>query len=64
MSGTATSLLSVIETLNGLAGYEIQVSINPDFVRSDEIKTLYGSPVLLEAAVGNYRKFILPDTLA
>jgi len=63
-SGTATSLLSVIETLNGLAGYEIQVSINPDFVRSDEIKTLYGSPVLLEAAVGNYRKFILPDTLA
>ena len=63
-SGTATALLSVIETLNGLAGYEIQVSINPDFVRSDEIKTLYGSPVLLEAAVGKYRKFTLPDTLA
>jgi len=63
-SGTATSLLSVIETLNSLAGYEIKVAINPDFVRSDEIKTLYGSPALLEAAVGNYRKFTLPDTLA
>ena len=63
-SGTATSLLSVIETLNDLAGYDIQVSINPDFIRSDEIKTLYGSPALLEAAIGNYRKYALTDTLA
>ncbi|MHC8604055.1 GDP-mannose 4,6-dehydratase [Arenicellales bacterium IMCC58067] len=63
-SGTATSLLSVIETLNGLAGYEIKVSINPDFVRSDEIKTLYGSPALLETVIGNYRKFTLTATLA
>ena len=63
-SGKATSLLSVIETLNQLAGFEIKVSINPDFVRSDEIKTLYGSPALLEAAVGDYRKFTLTDTLA
>ena len=63
-SGTATSLLSVIETLNELAGYDIQVSINPDFMRRDEIKTLYGSPALLEAAIGNYRKYTLTDTLA
>ena len=47
-----------------LAGYEMQVSVNPDFVRSDEIKTLYGSPALLESAIGNYREFSLPDTLA
>lgn len=63
-SGTATSLLSVIDTLNELAGYDIQVSINPDFIRGDEIKTLYGSPALLEAAIGKYRKYALPDTLA
>ena len=63
-SGTPTSLLSVIDTLNDLAGYDIQVSINPDFMRSDEIKTLYGSPDLLEAAIGNYRKYALTDTLA
>ena len=63
-SGTPTSLLAVIEMLNDLAGYEIQVSVNPDFVRSDEIKTLYGSPALLESAIGNYREFNLPDTLA
>ena len=63
-SGTATSLLSVIDTLNKLAGYDIQVSINPDFIRGDEIKTLYGSPALLDAAIGNYRKYALTDTLA
>ena len=63
-TGIATSLLSVIETLNDLAGYDIQVSINPDFVRSDEIKTLYGSPALLEAAIGSYRQYALTDTLA
>ena len=63
-SGTATSLLSVIDSLNELAGYDIQVSINSNFIRSDEIKTLYGSPALLEAAIGNYRKYALSDTLA
>jgi GDP-6-deoxy-D-talose 4-dehydrogenase len=63
-SGTPTSLLSVIETLNELAGYEIQVSVNPHFVRSDEIKTLYGSPALLESTIGQYREFTLPATLA
>ncbi|MEP4149542.1 MAG: NAD-dependent epimerase/dehydratase family protein [Halioglobus sp.] len=63
-SGTPTSLLTVIQMLNDLAGYEMQVSVNPDFVRSDEIKTLYGSPALLELTIGNYRQFSLPDTLA
>ena len=63
-SGTATSLLSVIDSLNELAGYDIQVSINSNFIRSDEIKTLYGSPALLEAAIGSYRKYALSDTLA
>ena len=63
-SGKPTPLLTLIEMLNALAGYEMQVSVNPDFVRSDEIKTLYGSPALLESAIGNYREFTLPDTLA
>ena len=63
-SGTATSLLSVVETLNDLAGYKIQVCVNPDFVRDNEIKMLYGSPALLEGAVGTYRKYTLTDTLA
>ena len=62
-SGTATSLLSVIDTLNDLAGYDIQVSINPDFIRSDEIKMLYGSAELLESEIGCYREHTFDSTL-
>ncbi|MEP4485947.1 MAG: GDP-mannose 4,6-dehydratase [Halioglobus sp.] len=62
-SGTPSTLLSVIDTLNAIAGYEIKVTVNPDFVRSDEIKTLYGSPALLESAIGDYRSYTLDDTL-
>ena len=62
-SGTPTSLLTVIQMLNELAGYEIRVSVNPDFVRNDEIKSLYGSPALLGSTIGNYRQYALNDTL-
>ena len=63
-SGTPTSSVNRDRNAERLAGYEMQVSVNPDFVRSDEIKTLYGSPALLESAIGSYRQFVLPDTLA
>lgn len=62
-SGTPTSLLAIIELLNGISGYEIEVSTNPMFARSEEIKTLYGSPALLESDIGPYRKYSLHDTL-
>ena len=42
-SGKAISLLEVIDDMNILAGYEIEVKINPAFVREHEIKTLFGS---------------------
>ncbi|MFT6288983.1 MAG: nucleoside-diphosphate-sugar epimerase [Alcanivorax sp.] len=62
-SGKATALQSIVSTLNRLSGYEIDVHVNPAFVRSDEIKTLYGSPQRLEEAIGNYREHSLRDTL-
>ena len=49
--------------LSALAGYEIGVSVNPEFVRSDEIKILYGMPVLLESTIGDYREHALIGTL-
>lgn len=42
-SGKAISLLEVIDDMNVLAGYTIEVKINPAFVREHEIKTLFGS---------------------
>lgn len=49
--------------LSALAGYEIGVSVNPKFVRSDEIRIHYGLPVLLESTIGDYREHALIGTL-
>ncbi len=62
-SGKSTSLLSIIEKLNALAGYKIDVTVNPDFVRASEIKELYGSDDKLRKVIGDYRSHALDDTL-
>ena len=46
------ALLDVIGMMNEIAGYEITVSVNPAFVRPNEIKRLVGSSVKLEAMIG------------
>jgi nucleoside-diphosphate-sugar epimerase len=62
-SGKSTSLQSIINSLNEIAGYEIEVATNPDFVRANEIKDLYGSCQLLEESIGNFRKHDIQQTL-
>jgi len=42
-SGTGRTLQYVIETMNDIAGYKIAVTVNPDFVRANEVKQLVGS---------------------
>ena len=39
--------------MNEIAGYEIEVSVNPAFVRPNEIKRLVGSSTKLEAIIGD-----------
>jgi nucleoside-diphosphate-sugar epimerase len=63
-SGQSISLLSIIDSLNELAGYQISVTVNPNFVRTNEIKELYGSDKKLTKLIGRYRKFCFDDTLA
>ena len=62
-SGQATSLHSVIEMCEHHAGYKINIVVNPDFVRENEIKTLYGSEQKLRSIVGEYRQYSLQDTI-
>ncbi len=45
-------LLDVIDMMNEMAGYKIEVKINPDFVREGEIKTLTGSCEKLFGLIG------------
>ena len=41
-SGTGHSLQQIIDAMNALAGYNITVMVNPDFVRANEVKQLVG----------------------
>ena len=63
-SGVATPLNDVIEHMNRLAGYTINVQVNPAFVRANEIKSLRGSDARLIERLGQPRKLVpLADTL-
>lgn len=62
-SGVATSLLDVIKTLETMSGREMLVKVNPEFVRSNEIKELFGSNAALMKLVGRYQRYELSDTL-
>jgi len=50
-SGRGIALLDVIHTMNQLAGYEIEVRVNPDFVRANEVTRLVGSNAKLRSLV-------------
>lgn len=62
-SGVGRKLLDVIETMNHLAGYEIDVKVNPAFVRKDEIKSLTGSTDKLFEMIGTLKQKPFEETL-
>lgn len=62
-SGRPVSLNSVIDTLRQITGHELQVTVNPAFVRAIEIHRLCGSPAKLEACIGKLQHPPLEETL-
>jgi nucleoside-diphosphate-sugar epimerase len=50
-SGHGIALLDVVRIMNQLAGYEIEVRVNPEFVRDNEVPRLVGSDVKLRSLV-------------
>jgi len=62
-SGRPYSLRSIIEMMQEIAGYEIEVRVNPAFVRQSEVKVLIGSPDKLRSLVGDMETHTLDDTL-
>ena len=50
-SGRAIPLLDIIEMMNDIAGYKIEVRVNPEFVRENEVPRLIGSPAKLRSLV-------------
>lgn len=63
-SGIATPLNDIIGHMNRLAGYSINVQVNPAFVRANEINSLRGSDARLIQRLGHSRTLVpLADTL-
>jgi nucleoside-diphosphate-sugar epimerase len=62
-SGQAHTLQSVIELLSRLCAHRLTVSVNPAFVRPDEVHRLSGDPAKLRACLGGLPTYSLEDTL-
>ncbi|GGC05136.1 GDP-6-deoxy-D-lyxo-4-hexulose reductase [Oxalicibacterium flavum] len=62
-SGAPVTLRTVIDMLGELTTHDLEVKINPQFVRSNEIKTLCGDPEKLFRTIGMLEPFPLQVTL-
>lgn len=62
-SGKAISLMEIVSLMNVIAGYTIDVQVNPAFVRENEIKRLVGSTQKLEKTIGHIYPIELEETL-
>jgi nucleoside-diphosphate-sugar epimerase len=62
-SGNAHALRGVLDAMARIAGYEIEVRVNPAFVRGNEIKRLVGSNARLRALTGFAPSIPFEETL-
>lgn len=62
-SGQAHSLREILAMMAQIAGYDIEVRINPAFVRANEVKTLCGDASRLRGLIGEWNTISLNETL-
>ena len=62
-SGRSHSLASVIEMMEAIAGYPIEVRVNPAFVRANDVLTLVGDDAKLARVIGPTEQVPLAETL-
>jgi len=63
-SGKEYSLKGIIDTMSEISGHHLDVRVNPDFVRSNEVKSLRGDNGRLVRAIGELPAFDLRKTLS
>ncbi|AIY64606.1 GDP-mannose 4,6-dehydratase [Pseudoalteromonas piratica] len=61
--GRAVSLSQILAFCERVSGRKMKVAVNPDFVRSNEVKVLYGDDSKLRSVIGEYRKYGIEQTL-
>jgi nucleoside-diphosphate-sugar epimerase len=62
-SGHACTLAEVLAMMAEIAGYAIEVRVNPAFVRSHEVRRLVGSDARLRACIGALPPIAFAETL-
>lgn len=62
-SGRVVSLKAVIAMMEQIAGYTIELRVNPAFVRTNEVRRLQGDCARLQAAIGPLEHIPLESTL-
>lgn len=62
-SGQAHTLMEVLDTAMSITGHTIEVKVNPDFVRENEVKLLLGNRSRLETSIGPITDIPLRETL-
>ncbi|MDF1759650.1 MAG: NAD-dependent epimerase/dehydratase family protein [Coxiellaceae bacterium] len=62
-SGTVYSLQNIIDQCQQLTNHAIEITVNPKFVRANEMKTLKGSNALLSSLITDYQIKPLEQTL-
>ena len=62
-SGEPYSLSAVLDLLAEITSHSLEVRVNPAFVRSNEIKRLFGNPDKLHEVVGEIHQYTLRETL-
>lgn len=63
-SGVGYSIQDILSIMRELTGHNLEVAINPQFVRANEVYKLVGSCQELERAIGSVQSIPLRDTLA
>lgn len=62
-SGQGVSLSEIIEYMNRIAGYQIEVRVNPEFVRNNEVNRLIGDNHKLQHLIGPLHIFSIDEIL-
>jgi len=63
-SNRVIKLVEILEIMNKIAGYEIDVQVNPEFVRKDDIKSLSGSTDKLFSLIGKIEQKSFSELLS
>ncbi|MBN1379012.1 MAG: GDP-mannose 4,6-dehydratase [Gammaproteobacteria bacterium] len=62
-TGKAYSLREVISLCEKITGHTLEIKVNPDFVRPNEVRILKGDNSLLKSVIGEYTHYELEQTL-